>query len=104
MILRFETCDRRRALGFLQKLLPAYVVEDTPECAGPLLDFVAADVIRIPDPDHHPNGRVYPSKNWSDDKEGAVVAAHAHMMDGAAKRETTPSPTPDSSTLQSKGG
>jgi hypothetical protein len=80
MILRFETCDRRRALGFLQKLLPAYAVEDTPECAGPLLDFVAADVIRIPDPDHHPNGRVYPSKNWSDDKEKAVVDAHLSMM------------------------
>ena len=87
MILRFETCDRSRALGFLQRLLPAYVVEDTPECAGPLLDFVEADVIRIPDPDHHPSGAVFPSKNWTKDSFKPVSDAHLSMMGSLKKKE-----------------
>lgn len=89
MILRFETCDRQRALGFLAKLLPAYVVEDTAECAGPLLDFVEADVIRIPDPDHHPNGAVFPSKNWTAESFKPVSDAHLSMM-GSLKKKDQP--------------
>lgn len=74
-IVRFETCDRKRALSFLRAFMPSRTIEDTPESAGPLLDFVESDVIRIPDPEFHPNGQVMPSTHWSDDKRDDVIAA-----------------------------
>lgn len=63
MDFQFATCDRVRALGFLKKFYPGRVVEDTPESAGPLLDLVERDIVRIPDPDYH-NGAMFPSTNW----------------------------------------
>lgn len=73
--IRFETCDRQRALGFLRRFITSRVVQDTPEDAGPLLDFVEADLIRIPDPEMHPSGAVFPGKSWTDDKREEVLAA-----------------------------
>ena len=67
MSIRFETCDRRMALGFLQKLYPAHEITDTPESAGPMLDMVQQDIFRVPDPDFHSGGEIYPSKNWKDE-------------------------------------
>lgn len=53
MTFQFATCERSTALGFLKKLYPHADVSDTPECAGPVLDFVEKDYIRIPDPMMH---------------------------------------------------
>lgn len=87
MHLIFATCERHRALNFLKRLYARRVVEDTPESAGPILDFVAKDIIRIGDPDHH-NGAVFPSKGTPEQIREAVVALQAFhdrtMATGAA--------------------
>lgn len=74
MSFQFSTCDRNRALGFLQALYPNQQIADTPESAGPLLDFVESDVVRITDPKFH-QGEVVPAKNWDEAKRGEIVAA-----------------------------
>ncbi len=65
MHVRFETCERRRALGFLRKFYPNAKLEDKGNTKD-VLDLVEADIIRIPDPQFHPGGRIYPSSNWDD--------------------------------------
>ena len=50
MNIEFATCDRKRALEFIQKVYPNKMITDTPDCAGPLLDFVEKDIVRIQDP------------------------------------------------------
>jgi hypothetical protein len=52
MLIQFATCDRNRALVFLQKLYPNRDIKDEGLTAR-VLDFVEQDVIRIPDPDMH---------------------------------------------------
>lgn len=76
-ILRFETCNRRSALGFLQKFYPNAGLTDTPESAAPVLDLVEKDVFRIPDPALH-NGAIYPSKNWDKHPEATAVLTAFH--------------------------
>lgn len=66
----FATCERKRALGFIQKVYPSKEIADTPESAGPLLDFVEKDVVRIQDPYMHGNQiQVIPGNKWVEDKE-----------------------------------
>lgn len=73
---QFATCDRRRALGFLKALYPGSEVADTPEDAGPVLDLVEADIIRIPDPMMHGSRvAIMPSKNWDATREEEFVGA-----------------------------
>jgi len=74
--LRFETCSRKSALGFLRKFYPSATVEDTEESAKAVLDFVEKDVFRIPDPSFH-SGAIYPSKNWSGNEAAATAALTA---------------------------
>lgn len=63
----FATCDRQRALSFLKQLYPSRVIVDTSESAGPLLDYVEKDIVRIPDPMMHGNRvEVSPSTNWNE--------------------------------------
>jgi len=68
MSFQFATCERGSALGFLKKIYPDREVLDTPECAGPLLDEVAKDFIRITDPDFH-IGEVIPGKKYVETPE-----------------------------------
>jgi hypothetical protein len=51
MILRFETRDPQNAKRFLRKFYPTGYRECDELDA--VIAFVAEDVIRIPDPDHH---------------------------------------------------
>lgn len=81
MAFSFATCDRKRALTFLQKLYPSYSIEDTLESAGPLLEFVERDVVRITDPDFH-TGQVVQSKNWDDDCYDELKAAVDQLTAG----------------------
>lgn len=74
MAFYFATCDRQRALGFLKKLYPSAVIEDAPESAGPLLDLVERDVMRIPDPDFHQPAQVIPGDAWNEAEREACVA------------------------------
>ncbi len=83
MIIRFETCERPRALEFLKKLFPSRDVSDTPESAARVLDYVERDVIRIPDPDMHGMSvGIFPSKNWTPEIAEEVVAALKKFQEG----------------------
>ena len=67
---QFATCERSRALGFLQKVYPSRTIADTDDSAGPLLDLVEKDVVRIQDPMMHGNRiQVVPGTKWVEDKE-----------------------------------
>lgn len=66
-MVRFETCNRNRALFFLQQLYPNSEIIDTKESANAILDLVEKDIIRIPDPNMHgKRANIYPSTNWDD--------------------------------------
>lgn len=66
MKIHFATCNREVALEFLQKLYPSTKVEDTPEDAGPLLDLVEKDIVRIQDPNYHNPAKVIPATHWAE--------------------------------------
>lgn len=78
MNIMFATCERKRALEFLQAVYPSKEITDTPESAGPLLDFVEQDIVRIPDPMMHGKRiEVIPGKKWVEDADtrSKIVAA-----------------------------
>lgn len=78
MNIEFATCERKRALGYIQKVYPSKTITDTPESAGPLLDFVEADIVRIQDPLMYGNQiEVRPGKKWVEDaaKRAEIQAA-----------------------------
>jgi hypothetical protein len=65
MNIKFATCERKRALEYIQRVYPSKIITDTPESAGPLLDFVEADMVRIQDPMMYGNRiQVVPGKAW----------------------------------------
>jgi len=66
----FATCQRKTALEFIQKVYPSQDITDTPESAGPLLDFVEKDIVRIQDPMMYGNRiQVVPGNNWEEDAD-----------------------------------
>lgn len=82
MLIEFATCERSRALGFLQRVYPKATITDSKESAGPLLDLVEADVVRIQDPTMYGNQiAVRPGKNWDEGRraECFLVANAFHM-------------------------
>lgn len=86
MNFNFATCERHRALGFIQRVYPSKDVTDTPESAGPLLDFVEKDIVRIQDPTMHgSNIEVIQGTHWEDadaDTQAAVMAACTKLHEG----------------------
>ena len=69
MGINFATCERRSALAFIQQVYPLKEITDTPDSAGPLLDFVEKDIVRIQDPIMYGKRiQVLPGKNWVEDK------------------------------------
>lgn len=79
--LQFATAERHRALGYLKAVYPSSDVFDTPESAGPMLDLVDNDIIRIQDPMMYGNSpQVVPGTNWDESKRGEVadVCASVH--------------------------
>lgn len=71
----FATCERGRALEFLKQIY-SRPITDTPDSAGPLLDFVERDVVRVQDPMMH--GRtpqVIPGTHWDEQYREAVISA-----------------------------
>jgi len=77
MNIEFATCERAHALSFIQRVYPSKTITDSPESAGPLLDFVEKDIVRIQDPSMYGNTiAVSPNaKNWKDEYREQVVAA-----------------------------
>ena len=77
MNIEFATCDRRRALGYIQRVYPSKTITDTPESAGPLLDLVEKDIVRIQDPEMY-GTRISVSPNatnWKEEHREQVVSA-----------------------------
>ncbi len=75
MNVHFATCERNRALGYLQKVYPTRDIADSDECAGPLLDLVEKDILRVQDPMMHGNRiAIIPGKNWSESTEARADA------------------------------
>jgi len=74
MSFAFATCNRQNALGFLKKLYPSSLVEDTPESVKPLLDIIEADELRICDPDYH-GGQIIEGRNFRADTTERAQAA-----------------------------
>ena len=85
MAFAFATCERPRALGFLRKLYPSTTVEDTADDAGPVLDLVERDVIRICDPDFH-GGTVIASTNYATVPAGDIQSTLKRFNDAANAR------------------
>jgi hypothetical protein len=77
MTIEFATCERKRALKFIQRVYPSKVITDTPSCAGPLLDLVERDIVRIQDPMMYGNIiAVSPNAtNWKEEYRERVIAA-----------------------------
>ena len=74
MTFAFATCDRKRALEFLQKLYPSRVVADTEESVKDLLDIIAADEMRVCDPEFHGGQMIYGRNQKTDTAERARAA------------------------------
>lgn len=74
MSFAFATCERNRALGFLQKLYPSSVVSDTEESVKDLLDIIEADEMRVCDPDFHSGQMIY-GKNSTGDTASRTQSA-----------------------------
>ena len=67
MAFSFATCERPRALEFMQRVYPDSGIEDTPESFGRLLDFVEKDIVRVLDPMMHGNKiTIQGGKKWED--------------------------------------
>jgi len=78
MAISFATCNRNTALGYLQKVCPSSDITDTEDSAGPLLDFVEKDLVRIQDPMMHGSKiGVIAGDKWSEDEDvrKEIVAA-----------------------------
>lgn len=77
MNIEFATCKRQTALEFIKRVYPSKDITDTPECAGPLLDLVEKDIVRIQDPMMYGNTiAVSPNaKNWEEKYRDQVVSA-----------------------------
>jgi hypothetical protein len=74
MSFAFATCERIRALGFLKKIYPSSVVEDSDSSVKELLDIIEADEIRVCDPDFH-GGQIIQGTNWNDTTHERATAA-----------------------------
>ena len=77
MNIEFATCERDRALSYIQRVYPSSVITDSPDSAGPLLDLVERDIVRIQDPAMYGNTiEVSPNaKNWDEKYRDEVIAA-----------------------------
>ena len=71
----FATCERHTAMRWLAHLYPSYKIEDSPDCAGPLLDLVAADVLRVSDPMMGTRAAVLPGNKWDSRYQKATEKA-----------------------------
>lgn len=87
MNIEFATCDREKALSFIQRVYPLRDITDTPGCAGPLLDLVEKDIIRIQDPMMCGSKiAVSPqAKNW-DEKYRSIVIEACNLIESTPRK------------------
>jgi hypothetical protein len=77
-MINFATCERKRALSYIQQVYPSKAITDTPDSAGSLLDLVEQDLVRIQDPMMHGSRiAVIPGGKYKEDAEmrAKIVAA-----------------------------
>ena len=74
MSFSFATCVRKTALEYLNVIYDKGIT-DAPDSAGPFLDFVEKDIVRVQDPMMHSPAQVIAGTHWSDDKRDDVVDA-----------------------------
>lgn len=91
----FATCDRRMALDFLKKQYPLRIVEDTPDSAGPILDLVAADLIRVQDPDFHQPCQIVAGKAYDEDLASEILQACQAFHDRVVNTDAAQGARPD---------
>lgn len=83
--INFATCDRERALDYLKQVYPKKDITDTPECAGPLLDLVDRDVVRVQDPMMHGSRiAIIPGNNFAASETEQVHATCQQFASRAA--------------------
>ena len=76
MNIEFATCTRHRALEFIQKACVGQTITDTPDSAGPLLDLVEKDIVRVQDPMMYGSRiGIVPGTKWSENHRDVVLAA-----------------------------
>lgn len=87
MGLQFATCDRGRALAFIEQCYPTHKISDTPGNAKELLDWVEKDVVRLLDPNMHGNCQVVPGNNWDAIHQDTIIKA-AQQLNETPLKET----------------
>jgi hypothetical protein len=90
MYIQFATCERSSALRYLQRVYPNSVITDTPESAGPLLDLVEKDLVRVQDPAMYGNRiAIIPGNNFGESEESraAVTRVCQAFVDSTKKSE-----------------
>jgi hypothetical protein len=75
MGLHFATCEKSAALRFLRRFYPEASAEQVDHAAEHILPLVTADIVRVPDPDFHPEGGIVAGEKWSEERRAEVVAA-----------------------------
>lgn len=66
MNISFATCERQRALGFIQTVYPRHIITD--DTCKEILDLVEQDILRVEDPMMYGNQiRVLCGTNWNDE-------------------------------------
>lgn len=87
MSFHFATCDRRKALEFLQQLYPNSQVSDTEGSAAELLNWVEKDIVRVQDPSCHNPASIIPATNWDEAHRAEVfLVARRFHSDAMASR------------------
>jgi len=87
MFIQFATCERKRALCFLQNSYPNGRIADTDDSAKAVLDLVEADIVRIPDPYMYGlRVAIRPSTHWDENKKSKYIAILKEFHNRALKK------------------
>lgn len=75
VMINFCSRDREHALRCLRVAAAQPELMDTKDSAGPLLDLIDQDVVRVQDPDFHWPAKVITGKKWDSKRVDEVKAA-----------------------------
>lgn len=93
MDIAFATCERNKALAYMQTAEPGAGLTDTPESAGPVLDLVERDVLRVQDPLMHGKQiAVIAGTKYTDAHDAEIQPAVKVLMSAIAAARAKPIP------------
>jgi hypothetical protein len=82
----FGTTEKHRALEYMQKSMPSYII--TEETVSPILDLVKNNEIRIGDPlIYGGNCPVYPEKNYNEKTQKILMDCFMTLKKKETKNE-----------------